>query len=86
MILFRKILIFSLITGLFVSISAVLAVNLPEPAQEVVPEQAGVYDVLGRPDLKLKVFVYEPRVDQSAKNNNNGKPNTQVQPKIFTLN
>jgi len=82
MILFRKILIFSLITGLFVSISAVLAVNLPEPAQEVVPEQAGVYDVLGRPDLKLKVFVYEPRVDQSAKNNNNGKPTTQVPPEI----
>jgi len=71
---FRKILIFSLVASFFLGIGGVLAVNLPEPAAAVVPEQAGVYDVLGHPELKLKVFVHEPKTDQPAKNNNHGKP------------
>ena len=80
MTLLRKILIFSLVAS-FIGISAVLAVNLPESANQALPEQAGVYDVLGRPDLKLKVFVHEPKVNQAARNNA-GKPTPQVPPEI----
>lgn len=78
---FRKILIFSLVASFFIGMSAVLAVNLPETAAQAVPEQAGVYDVLGRPELKLRVFVYEPKVDQPAKNNA-GKPTPQIPQEI----
>ncbi|MDO8669653.1 MAG: hypothetical protein Q7K65_05155 [Candidatus Buchananbacteria bacterium] len=83
MTFFRKILIFSLVASFFASISAVLAINLPEQATQVIPEQAGVYDVLGHPDLKLKVFVHEPRIDQPAKNNA-GKPIPQTIEEVCT--
>lgn len=83
MTLFRKILIFSLAASFFVGISAVLAINLPEQATQVIPEQAGVYDVLGRPEIKLKVFVHEPKTDQPVRNNA-GKPTPQVPQEICT--
>lgn len=83
MTLFRKILIFSLVASFFAGISAVLAINLPEQADQVIPEQAGVYDVLGRPELKLKVFVHEPKTDQPVRNNA-GKPTPQSPQEICT--
>ncbi len=83
MTLFRKILIFSLAISFFAGISAVLAINLPEQATQVIPEQAGVYDVLGRPELKLKVFIHEPKTDQPVRNNA-GKPTPQVPQEICT--
>lgn len=79
--LFKKILVFSFLAVSFAAFSAVLAINLPEQADILLPEEAGVYDVLDRPELKLKVFVHEPKNGQAAKNNA-GKPTPQIPQEI----
>ncbi|MEW5805382.1 MAG: hypothetical protein AB1721_01475 [Patescibacteria group bacterium] len=41
----------------------------------VLPEQAGIYDVPGRPDLKMRVFVYKDKLDSPlGKGSGGGKP------------
>lgn len=44
----------------------VLAARTDRGAAFDLPEQAGIYEVSGRPDLKLRVFVHPIRPDRSA--------------------
>src|SRR3989338_865290 len=50
------------------------AVSAPAKVDYVLPEQAGTYDVPGRPDLKLKVFVYHGKNDAADQVRRGGKP------------
>jgi hypothetical protein len=62
-------LVFSIII-LGVSLSSVFAKNQDNPENQILPEKEGTYNVPGRPDLKLKVFVHHV----GGKPNDNGKP------------
>lgn len=57
-------LIFGL-TLLLLPISGVFAQG-PDYSSDNLPEQAGVYNVAGRPDLKLRVFIHNPRPPASV--------------------
>lgn len=57
----RKALVFALAFAVLAAFSPALAarpVSAPAAVSLDLPDQAGVYDVPGRPDLKLKVIVY----------------------------
>lgn len=56
-----------LVCVLGASLSSVLAKNTDDSDDQILPEQPGIYDVPGRPDLKLKVFVHNPKDKQNAR-------------------
>lgn len=72
----KKYLIFSLVLALIMAIAPLFFTSSSQAAPNVdLPEQAGVYDVLGNPHLKLRVFVHpanNPNYNKPA--NPKGKP------------
>lgn len=53
--------IFSIFFLLVLAVYPVLAKTSDNPSDNDIPERDGVYDVPGRADLKVRVFVHEPR-------------------------
>jgi len=67
---FLTILIISVVaSGL--SLGSVFAQKPDTSGNVLLPEQEGTYDVPGHPDLKLKVFVYQPKEKQDSRPSQN---------------
>lgn len=49
------------ILSLGIIISLVLSFNIVLAKDELIPEKEGVYDVPGHPNMKVRVFVYNPK-------------------------
>ncbi len=63
----KKFLITTLIIAsviLILSLGSVSAKNADDSQDQLLPEQEGTYNVKGRPDLKLKVFVHNPKPEK----------------------
>lgn len=55
------------IAGMAMAVPAMAKPNMTPAAQIELPDQAGIYAVPGRPDLKLRVFVYHAKPDNPGK-------------------
>lgn len=59
--------VYASIAGLSMLLIVLPALAKPEPVSPDLPEQAGIYQAPGRPDLKLRVFVHQPKPVKPAK-------------------
>jgi len=60
-------LVFSLFLVAGIAIAQGAAKNSQDDLKYTIPEQDGTYDVLGHPELKLRVFVYHEKPDRPGK-------------------
>ncbi len=69
--------LYFLLVAIFVIVGALVmqdSISAKNESDYVLPEIEGVYDVPGRPDLKLKVFVYREKGDVVEKTVKKGRP------------
>jgi len=69
----KKILSILIVVGLVLTVNVVFAKNAKNPGDDI-PEQEGIYDVPGHPNMKVRVFVYKERPDNPGKPDKPGKP------------